>query len=243
MVELNQAKPEDAPQVPPKGQAAHVGNFRFSMAQFLAALVLLFIVTPFMELFKNGDAIDGALITLVLISGVLAVGGQRWKLVVAVVLVLPALAGKWVSLLRPDLLSPEVHLATGLIFVGFVLSQLLQFIFRAPRVNSEVLCAGIAGYLLLGLLWMFAYVLVARIVDNSFTGALARQPLQGFDAYYFSFITLSTVGYGDITPLSHGARALAMSEAMTGTLYIAVLISRLVALYSSQSAETSGRKD
>ena len=68
-------------------------------------------------------------------------------------------------------------------------------------------------------------------------------PLQGFDALYFSFITLSTVGYGDITPLSHGARTLAMTEAMTGTIYIAVLISRLVALYSSQTAEPSGKKD
>jgi voltage-gated potassium channel len=234
---------EAAAPVPPKERASLIGNFRFSMAQFLVALVLLFALTPFVELFKNGDALEGALITLVLVSGVMAVGGRRWKLVVAVMLVLPALVGKWVNLFRPDLLPPEVHLVTGLIFVGFVLLQLLQFILRAPRVNSEVLCAGVAGYLLLGILWMFAYVLVARITDNSFAGTLARQPLQGFDAYYFSFITLATVGYGDITPLTHGARALAMTEAMTGTLYIAVLISRLVALYSSQNLEPPKEKN
>jgi hypothetical protein len=228
--------------ISPKERPSRVGNFRFSAAQFLVALVLFFIVTPFVELFKDGDSIDGVLMTLVLVSGVFAVGGRRWKLMVAVILVSPAILGKWVNQFRPDLLPPEVHLVTGLIFVGFVLLQFLYFILRAPRVNSEVLCAGVAGYLLLGILWMFAYVLVARMVPSSFAGTLAAQPLQGFDALYFSFITLSTVGYGDITPVLRGARTLAMTEAMTGTLYMAVLISRLVALYTSQGSEVSEQK-
>jgi hypothetical protein len=122
-------------------------------------------------------------------------------------------------------------------------------------VNSEVLCAGISGYLLLGILWMSAYRLVSLLhpVDPlhpelplpfAFTvGATAPHTLSQFEAYYFSFITLSTVGYGDITPLSNGARTLAMTEAMTGTLYMAVLISRLVALYSSQGPEVKAQKD
>ena len=57
--------------------------------------------------------------------------------------------------------------------------------------------------------------------------------MKGFNAFYFSFITLSTVGYGDITPLSRIARWLAATEAMTGLLYMTVLIARLVSLYST----------
>ena len=214
-----------------------MGRFRFSATQFLVALALLFFVTPFVEFFKNGDSIDSALMTLVLVSGVLAVGERRWKLVLAVALVLPAISSKWVNQFRPDLLPPEIHLVTNILFIGFVLSQFLYFILRAPRVNSEVLCAGIAGYLLLGILWMFAYVLAGRMIPNSFAfnaGTPVSQSLQGFDAFYFSFITLTTVGYGGIMPVSHVARSLAMTEAMTGTLYIAVFISRLAALYSWQ---------
>jgi len=225
---------------------ARSGNFRFSVAQFLAALILLLVVAPSLDDLKDGDAIDGLLVTLVLIFGVLAVGSRRRTLILAVVLVLPAAMGKWVNLFRPELLSPVFHHVSAVVFIGFLEFQLLRFIFRAPRVNSEVLCAGISGYLLLGLLWMFAYALVSEMVPGSFAfniGTSSTGPLERFNAYYFSFITLSTVGYGDITPYSHPARALATAEAMTGTLYMAVLISRLVALYSSQTPESPERKD
>ncbi len=221
------------------------GKFRFSAVQFLIALILLLLVAPFLEDLAYGESIDAVLMTLVLISGVLAVGRNRRTLALAVVLMLPAVVARWASHFWPDFL-PVQHIA-ALVFIGFVEFQLLHFIFRARRVDSEVLCAGISSYLLLGVLWMSAYMLVSRLnpVDATHPGAFsfnvgapAPHSLGLFDAYYFSFITLSTVGYGDITPLSHGARTLAMTEAMTGTLYVAVLISRLVALYSSQTQTT-----
>ena len=63
--------------------------------------------------------------------------------------------------------------------------------------------------------------------------------MDGFTGFNFSFITLSTVGYGDIAPVSRAARWLAAMEAMTGLLYIAVLIARLVSLYSSAKRDHS----
>ena len=124
-------------------------------------------------------------------------------------------------------------------FLIFLIGQFLRFILRAPRVNAEVLYAGISVYLLLGLVWTLAYLLVAALANPQHpafafnAGPASSQSMTGFTAYYFSFITLTTVGYGDITPVSNAARALAALEAMTGTLYVAVLISRLVALYST----------
>ena len=238
-----QASPASEP-VPKTERPSRIGNFRFSAAQFLAALILMLVTAPFVEDLKNGEAIDGALMTLVLVSGVLAVGRNRRTLVLGVVLLLPVVVARWGGQFRPDLLPSEVHNIFALVFITFVEFQLLHFIFRARRVDSEVLCAGISGYLLLGVLWTSAYMLVSRLnpADATHAGAFSfnigpqsPHPLPLFDAYYFSFITLSTVGYGDITPLSHAARTLAMTEAMTGTLYMAVLISRLVALYSSQT--------
>lgn len=238
MTAAQQPKPETA--IASVGPRARIGLERFSVAQFLIALVVLFMTLPFLDAIPDGEIIEGILMTLVMVSGVMAVGRRRGVLLMAVILVLPALAGKWLSHYRKDLLPPQVFPAAGLVFVAFVVWQLLRFVLRAPRVNSEVLCAGISTYLLLGLLWMFAYLLVAQWDPHAFafdTGPAASHLMNRFNAYYFSFVTLATVGYGDVTPVSNVTRALAVLEGMTGTLYVAVLIARLVALYSSETIE------
>ena len=91
---------------------------------------------------------------------------------------------------------------------------------------------------MLGMLWAFAYILVDRLVPNSFiftVGPVSSHSMNDFNALYFSFATLSTLEYGDIAPLSGGARMLAMVEAVFGMFYVTLLIARLVALYSSRS--------
>jgi hypothetical protein len=239
MPESQPTKPETTAPNPPAARPAHIGFRRFSTAEFLVALVLLFIGVPIVERIPHGDSIEETLMTLVLVSGVLAVGRSRRTLAWAAVLMVPAVTGRWMNHFWPELAPKEVVLTTGLIFLIFLIGQFLRFILRAPRVNSEVMYAGISVYLLLGLSWMLAYLLVDRLVPGSFAfnaGPVASHTMTSFNAYYFSFVTLTTVGYGDITPVSNGARALAAMEAMTGTLYVAVLISRLVALYSSQGS-------
>ncbi len=236
--------PQNAPQ--PFGRhrlssMARPGRFRFSAASYLAALLALFCLSPFFEV-RNGDLLEAIVLTLVLGAGVLAIGHRRQSLILGLVLVLPALIGKWVHHLRPDLLNPAFFQAPGAIFVAFVVVQLLLFILRSPRVNAEVLCAGVAGYLTLGLMWVFAYLLVADMIPGAFSVPAGGQ-LDRFSALYFSIITLTTTGYGDITPVSSVARMLAMMEAVTGTFYIAVLISRLVALYSVSTSTPESNQD
>jgi hypothetical protein len=135
----------------------------------------------------------------------------------------------------------------GLLFIGFVVVQLLRFIVYAARVDSEVLCAAVAGYLLSGFAWSLAYALLGRLDPNSFVFTLAPQSgqsMNGFTGLYFSFITLSTVGYGDIIPVSEVARMLAIVEAMFGTFYMTLLIARLVSLYSFRSPlEVANREE
>lgn len=88
--------------------------------------------------------------------------------------------------------------------------------------------------------WGSIYVLVARMSPGAFSGvAASSQPLHGFDALYFSLITLTTAGYGDIAPVSGPARMLAMLEAVTGTMYMAALVARLVSGYSSAATTKS----
>jgi hypothetical protein len=214
---------------------------RFSAVELLIALALLFFFFPFVEEVKGGDLIVSLLLSLVLLSAVLAVADRKGVLLTALVLAIPAIAGRWINHFRPDLVHPAVFLTAALVLVAFVVVNLLRFVWRAPSVNIEVLCASISAYLMLGLMWTMAYWLVDQLTPGAFafnTNA-GKQSMNGFNAFYFSFITLSTVGYGDITPASRIARWLAAMEAMTGLLYVAVLIARLVALYSIPKSDES----
>jgi hypothetical protein len=209
---------------------------RYPAAQFLGALVLALVSSPFTEALDDGDLIEAVRLTVVLLSGLLAMGGRKRIMVCGIVLAVPALMAKWVNHWQPVWVPDWMFLVPAVLFVLLLFGQLLRFILRAPRVNSEVLCAGVSGYLLLGLLWAFAYLLVARLSADAFAftaGPAPHQLMKGFTAFYFSFITLCTVGYGDIVPVSGAARMLAMMEGMTGTLYMAVLVARLVSLYST----------
>lgn len=205
--------------------------------QLLIALVLLFTCAPFVEVIKGGDLIISGLLSLVLISAIVAVADSKYVLAVALVLLLPAVGGRWINHFRPDLVPPAVFLISAILLITFLVVRLLRFVLRAPSVNMEVLSASIAAYLMLGLLWTIAYWLVDQLTPGgafSFNTTAGGRSMNGFTGFYFSFITLSTVGYGDITPVSRIARWLAAMEAMTGLLYVAVLIARLVSLYSAQ---------
>ncbi len=213
---------------------AKAGLFRCSMAQFLIALILLVATYPFIvDELRYGDLIENILAMILLISAALAVGVRRW--VVTILLVIPALAGPWVELYWHGAVPRWIITGTHMVFAAFVVIQLLRFILKATRVNSEVMCAGISAYLMLAILWTPAYLMVSQLSPGSFSGThmAANEGLSRFDALYLSFVTLTCLGCNDITPLSKVARMLLMVESMAGVLFLAVLIARLVSLYSN----------
>lgn len=211
---------------------ARAGLFRYSMTQFLAALILLVVTYPFVVELENGDLIENILMMILLISAVLAVGGRSW--VLTILLVIPALAGPWLDLYWRGIVPGWIITGTHVVFVGFVVGQLLWFILKATRVDSEVMCAGISAYLMLGIMWTPTYLMISQLNPGSFSGVhlAANQSLGRFDALYLSFVSLTSLGCNDITPLSKVARMLMMVESTTGVLFLGVLIARLVALYS-----------
>ena len=215
---------------------------RFSTVQLLIALAVLLICAPFVEELDGGHLILSVLFSLVLIAAVFAVADRKRTLLIALVLAVPALTARWINHFRPDLVHPAVFLVCALLLLAFVIGHLLHFVLSAPVVTVEVLSASIAAYLMLGLTWTVAYWLVDQVTPGgafSFNTERGVHSIDGFTGFYFSFITLSTVGYGDITPVSRAARWLAAMEAMIGLLYVAVLIARLVSLYSSTKPEQS----
>jgi hypothetical protein len=214
------------------------GVLRFSGVQFLTALLVLIVTGPLIDQLQYGVLVESVLITLVLFSALLAIGGRRSTLILGSVLVIPALAGKWANFFRPDLAPPEIFLGAGVLFTGYVVLHLFGYILRAPRVDREVLCTAVANYLMLGLMWSFGFSIVAGVNPDAFVvtygATTAGHVMKGANSMYFSFATLCTIGYGDIVPVSSIARMLAILEAVVGMFYMTMLIARLVALYSSE---------
>ena len=215
---------------------ARTGLFRHSIAWFLATVAVLFVVTPLIEMMPDGHWIASIIVTLSLVAAVFAVGGSRVHNLTAIILVTPVVVGWWLQHHRSDGFAFLLFASTFLAFISYAIARFVLFILKSPRVNSEVLSAGIVTYLMLAVWWGTAYSLVGLLVPHSFGGLPeGTRRLAGFDALYFSVITLTTVGYGEIIPISVPARMLAMLESLSGTLYVAVFVARLVSLNTSLS--------
>jgi len=117
-------------------------------------------------------------------------------------------------------------LITLMLFAAVVASQ----IYRRGAVTPHRIQGAVAAYLLLGLAWANAYQLLYHLRPDAFTGGLAAAADVPQTWIYFSFVTLTTTGYGDITPVHPVARSLAIAEALAGQLYLAITLARLVAL-------------
>lgn len=203
-------------------------------------LILFIFSMPFVEEFSSVTFVEPTLLTLLLTSALLAVGGRRRILVFGLSLLIPAILFRWFHHLSPELSSPVGFIGFGLLFIGFVIANILHYIMRATRVNAEVICAGISVYLLIAIMWAMVYKLLGDVDPRSFYFANVpntEQTMTNANSFYFSFATISSVGYGDITPVSKVARMFAVMEAITGLFFMAVLISRLVSLYSPKSSE------
>ena len=128
-----------------------------------------------------------------------------------------------------------------LVFLGYATSRILTAIRRSREVNGDVLAGALAAYLLTGLTWAVAWGLVEVVAPGSITFAVPHASGSFADLLYFSFVTLMTIGYGDITPVSPVARTMAIFEGLMGLTFTTVLLAFLVAKYIARAdARRSG---
>ena len=116
----------------------------------------------------------------------------------------------------------------SMIFMVFLIAVILSEVITETRVTREILYAAISAYLFIGIVWGMAYLVVEVLAPGSIVKTVDRaRPLTGFDFTFFSFITLTTVGYGDLVPVG-AAKSLVILEAVIGAMYPAIMIGRLL---------------
>jgi uncharacterized membrane protein YhdT len=205
--------------------------------RLLANLVLLYIIYPFLVYLPLGDLLVFFFFSLSLIIAVYQIDRSKLALRCNIGLFLIALLLRAFSTIIPiysdfnrwfDLSSTLISLA----FISLCVYSILRELIPTEQVTSDIIKGGICVYFLLGFFWAAAYNIVQIFDPDSFSSA--AQTVNQADLLHFSFTTLATVGYGDIVPTSKTARVLANLEGMTGVLYPAVFIARLVSLHNGR---------
>lgn len=174
--------------------------------------------------------------TAVILAAVSMAADSRRHLVIGLLLGVP---GALLSAVGDFFNRPALHWTTYAFVVAlylFIIRLMLRRIFIARIVSIDTIGYALCTYVLLGSVWTLLYAPFAAYDPQAFS-----QPLDvssghpGTSLIYFSFVTLTTLGYGDISPVSPVVRSLAILQALTGTLFLAVLISRLVGSYGAQN--------
>lgn len=207
--------------------AKHYRNQPFSY--FFVSLLVLILVSPLVEDSLYGERLLRILFTITLAAAVCAANQQRKTLLIACGLALPWLLLTWFSGAG---YGTFLDLTTRLLFVTlnlFVFCLIILRVIRADVIDVNIVCGGLALYLLLAVNWAVTYSIIEGLEPGSF--AAGDAPIAWHQFLYFSLTTITTLGYGDMLPTSPFARIWATMEAVTGVLYIAVLVARLVSLY------------
>jgi hypothetical protein len=214
------------------------------MVLFLGFLILIIIVLPMITLSQAGEFALALFFALTLIFGAFATIRHRIVIYLVIGLTVSTLGASLLNEMAPSRGIPALVSALRLVCLSVLVFMTLNRTLRPGPVTVYRVIGGIAGYLLIGYTWTFAYQLLeqqrpgAIRFDSGMANTLSQQPNH---LIYFSFITLSTVGYGDVHPVHPVARSLAVAEALVGQLYIAILIASLVGMaLQDQSAAPPG---
>ena len=205
---------------------------RFSF--LLISIVLFMILRPFVESFVRISFLMEIFVSVILLCGIYAVSEDRVSLVFALLTGLPALFTNWsFQLFKIPSLFLIHHICAGLFFAVATII-IVRHLLNQKVVTVDLIWGAVCGYFLIGFMWGDIYSLLETIQPGSFN--LGQQEIPDIDSFiYFSFVTLATLGYGDIVPLTKQARSLTIIETVMGQMYLAVNIAALVAIRISQS--------
>jgi hypothetical protein len=209
-----------------------LGRFLF----LLISILLLFVFRPFLEGYIGINLLLEIFFSFILFSGIYAVSQKKYQFIIALCIAIPPFLLFWSTHL---LESPSLILVRNsfmIIFYAYTVVIILSHIFREKEVTTDLIMGAVCVYFFLGLMWGVVFSLLESIQPGSFS--LEQGPTVNIINFtYYSFVTQTTLGYGDITPITAPARSLSLLEAVIGQLYLAVLIARLVGIHIAQSSE------
>jgi Ion channel len=220
-------------------------RFKKKRFAYLAkSIILLLLAYPYMEHNLTGQLLMTVITIMVMMSLVVAASDERRRSIYIAL----ALAVPWFVTLLTDsiphfepehtvLVSKEIVFAALLFF--YTTFRIFMHLIRSREVTSEILFAAVCVYLLIGLAWATLYIFLEIIHPGSFVDASGDMTDSPPRFLFFSYVTLTTVGYGTLAPATDQARSICTMEALVGQLYLTIMVARLVGLHISKPRATN----
>lgn len=212
------------------------GEGQTNFFYLLGALLLMLFGVPIAQDFQlvDADLAQAFYFSILMIVGVHSLRGGGRYFRIGMVLAIAGVALNAVAAGQSAVLYKGLSIVSLFVFLLVSISYTLKQVIFGTEINANRLVGAICVYLLLGVIWALAFSFIELISPSSFAG-VEQDAAHGWKAtwVYYSFVTLTTLGYGDILPLSAAARSVAYLEAIVGQFYIAVLVAGLVSAYIS----------
>ncbi len=202
----------------------------FKMFNFMSSLLILLILSAVLQDYKYAYLIINIISIIVIFSGVYAASANKRTIYILIILVLPWFLSDWIFLTSTN----TVFL--GFFFFLYVTLTLFDMILKSKEITQNTLYGAVCVYLLLGLLWASIYGLINHISPGSiFQGSGVTGEMTSNDIIYFSYTTLTSLGYGDISTVTPTGRIMSVLEAVIGQLFIAFMVARLIGIYTRKT--------
>ncbi len=181
------------------------------------------------------------IVSCILLASLYLVANKKRELVIGSILIAPALVTSWLGYIPSSSFQVNLNNFLNIIFLSYIIFHLARYMFEPNEVSADMIYASMCLYLMLGLIWTFIYLSIETRNPGSFSLSIGdtdntpnpRRLMSQLS--YYSYVTLSTLGYGDIAPLTRLARSWATIEAMIGQFYLAIVVARLVGLHISSA--------
>ncbi len=212
--------------------------YKYSFQNLLTWLLVYLIISPFIEKLPHANIFITVSISLVLFFGVYAIGKEsklrKWTIITLTI----SLILLWIDVLRLVSYPRIFNTFITLVYVSMLIYSFSRYVYTSKEVNTSLICAALCLYLFIGTFWGYLYEALEIIKPGSFGGELINNAETCVELrehfQYFSFVTLTTLGYGDILPKTPSAAALCRAEAIMGQFFMAVLVARLVGIQVAQ---------
>jgi hypothetical protein len=212
--------------------ALMASSTQYKMFNFMVSILLLLILSAVLEGTKYGFLVVNTMSSLVFLLGVYAVGKNRRSLIILIILGLPWFLSEW------TFTKSSRTIFTSMLFFIFVTVTILEHILKSDEVTMDTLYGAVCVYLLLGIMWASIYGFLEYVTPGAvFEGydKIIDTKMSTNELIYYSYTTLATLGYGDITSVTPVGRILSVLEAIFGQLYIAFLVARLISIYTTNA--------